>query len=64
MSVNRCGLRTLVNKQYRKLRCNSQINYTITYISSALPLYNLQYPLDYFKFTIGIIPEKNVYFLY
>ncbi len=23
-------------------------------MSSALPLYNLKYPLDYFKFTIGI----------
>ena len=28
-------------------------------MSSALPLYNLKYPLDYFKFTIGI----TVYFI-
>ena len=27
-------------------------------MSSALPLYNLKYPLDYLKFTIGIIQKK------
>ena len=28
-------------------------------MSSALPLYNLKYPLDYLKFTIGIIQKKK-----
>ena len=29
-------------------------------MSSALPLYNLKYPLDYFKFTIGISFNKEL----
>jgi len=33
-------------------------------MSSALPLQNLKYPLDYFKFAIGIIFQFAIYKLF